>query len=58
MITGKEFRDFIKDVELCDDDFIGIDDGGLTVVVLNNKQQEVGRYEIGGSPSEENNNGD
>ena len=53
MITGKEFREFINDVELCGDDFVGIDDGGLTVVVLDNKRQEVGRYEIGGLPSEE-----
>ena len=53
MITGKEFREFINDVELYGNDFVGIDDGGLTICVLDSKLQEVGRCEIGGLPSKE-----
>ena len=53
MIVGEEFKLFIKNMGLKDDDFVAIDDGGLSLVVLNNELQEVGRYEVGGIPEEE-----
>ena len=56
MIVSEEFKLFIKNMGLKDDDFVAIDDDGLSLVVLNNELQEVGRYEVGGIPEEDEEN--
>lgn len=52
--TVKEIRDWLN--SLLDDDVVGIDEGGLTLVVSPCSVNYTAHLEIGGMPEQENDN--